>query len=75
MKHNHLYCPDTGKMGYTWKIAHTKMLQMKRNNHNDRGFHLEIYECRFCRKFHIGSQANHFNGNSKSDEPDIYGEI
>jgi len=51
-------CIKTGKICYGWRHAKYELERVKKEGHVAKGFHLEIYYCPHCRRFHIGSRIN-----------------
>jgi hypothetical protein len=62
-------CSKTGKFSYSWRQARNELERMRRDGYNLKGFHLEIYLCSTCQKFHIGSQANKVRLKGRKSEP------
>ena len=55
----HSYCPFEGKLGYNnWSKAQVEVTRMARMGKVENGFHHEIYKCRRCGLYHIGSVVN-----------------
>jgi hypothetical protein len=42
---------------------------MRKGGYNIKGFHLEVYLCSSCQRFHIGSAANKLKMKGKRVEP------
>ena len=62
-------CNKTGKFSYTWRQATWELSRMRKGGYNIKGFHLEVYLCSSCQRFHIGSAANKLKTKGKRVEP------
>lgn len=60
-------CDVSGKTCYlSFTEASIIATNMTKSHRSDTGYHMGVYECRFCKYFHIGSQQN-----IEEDSPDI----
>lgn len=52
-------CEASGKTRYLSFLEASRIAKrMNRSYQSERGYHLEVYECKHCKDFHIGSHLN-----------------
>ena len=65
----YLLCSKSGKFCYTYRQAQNELIRMRKEGYQLKGFHLEVYYCTKCQKFHIGSQANRLRKGTLKRKP------